>query len=89
MIIVRLALHIKNIRSALGFSAGATGLYMAIITMVVESSALYAMSGALFMGTFASSSSFSFVFSVVFSHCQVRGYFSLVSCNHLMLCLNH
>ena len=74
MIIVRLALHIKNNRSAL-VSAGATGLYVTVITIVVESSALYAVTCALYMGPWAANSFVADIFAPVLSHCQVRGYF--------------
>ena len=53
MIITRLFRHRKNIRRALGDQGGAGGLYKEIITMFVESGALYAASYALFFGPWA------------------------------------
>ena len=49
MIAGRLALHNRNMRNAIGASSGAGGLYKAIITMLVESSAVYAISCLLYM----------------------------------------
>ena len=48
MIVVRLILHRRNIQNAMGGSVGAGRLYGAIITILVESSALYAVSFLLF-----------------------------------------
>ena len=50
MLITRLVLHSKNIRSAMGTQGGVSGLYKTIITMLVESGALYATSFVLFLG---------------------------------------
>ena len=47
MIVVRLVLHSKNIRAAMGFTAGIGGQYQVIMTMLIESSALYAVSSLL------------------------------------------
>ena len=56
MIITRLILHRRNIRTAMGASAGAGQLYRAVVTILVESSALYAVSFLLFFGTWVSGS---------------------------------
>lgn len=48
MIVIRLILHRRNIQNAMGASAGAGQLYGAVITILVESSALYAVSFLLF-----------------------------------------
>jgi len=48
MIVIRLVLHRRNIRNAMGSSVGAGQLYGAVITILVESSALYAVSFLLF-----------------------------------------
>ena len=51
MIVVRLVMHSRNIRNAMGDRAtGTTGLYMTIIAVLVESSALYTISFLLFIG---------------------------------------
>jgi len=49
MIVVRLILYSRNIRSAMGFG-GVGGLYKTIITILIESSALYAVSSLLVVG---------------------------------------
>lgn len=60
MIITRLALHRKKIKRAIG-EAGS--LYKTIITMLVESCAIYATSYLLFIGTrFANSPTYIFFF---------------------------
>ena len=56
MIITRLFLHRKNIRRALGDQGGASRLYEEIITMFVESGALFAASFALLFGPWATGS---------------------------------
>ena len=56
MLITRLVLHSKNIRSAMGAQDGASGLYKTIVTMLVESGALYAASFVLLLGPWASQS---------------------------------
>jgi len=47
MIVTRLVLHTWNNRAALGASGGIGGLYKALITMLIESCALYAVSSLL------------------------------------------
>jgi len=44
MIVVRLALHGRNIRAATGTAAGITGLYKTVSTMFIESCALFTVS---------------------------------------------
>ena len=51
MIAVRLTLHSRNVVSAIGAPAGMGGLYKAVMTMLVESYALYAASSILVIGT--------------------------------------
>ena len=53
MIIIRLILHVRNNRAAVGIS-GIGGLSKAIITMLVESCALYAVSTLLVLGPLCS-----------------------------------
>jgi hypothetical protein len=72
MIIVRLALHSRNIRNAIGASSGAGGLYTAIITMLVESSALNAIGYLLSIITETVGSNLAYTFSSVLGHLQVR-----------------
>ena len=53
MLITRLVLHSKNIRRAMGDQDGASGLYKQIITILVESGALYATGCVLLLGSWA------------------------------------
>ena len=50
MIIIRLALHVREIRDAMGI-IGTGGLYKAIVTMLIESCALYTVNQLLFIVT--------------------------------------
>ena len=43
MVVIRLILHSRNIHSAIGAPAGASGVYKTAITMLIESCALYAI----------------------------------------------
>ena len=49
MIVIRLVLYIRNTRTALGIT-GAGGLCKAVVTMLVESCALYSVSSLLVLG---------------------------------------
>lgn len=71
MIITRLVLHTRNIRNALGTSGGALGLHKAIITMLVESAALYAVTFLLFIGTWGPSNPAQFIFLPALAEVQV------------------
>jgi len=53
MIIVRLILHSRNVRAATGSPVGISGLYKTIATMLIESSALFAVSSVLVIGVMA------------------------------------
>ena len=76
MIVTRLVLHRRSIRNARGSSAGTTtGLYKAIVTILVESCALYAASFILFLGPWGSQSSVANIFFPVLAQAQVRAIF--------------
>ena len=75
MIIVRLALHSRNIRNAIGASSGAGGLYTALITMLVESSALNAVGYLLFIISGTVNGSVSNIFAPAVGEIQVRAVF--------------
>ena len=75
IIATRLILHGKNIRNALGSPAGVGGLYKAIVTMLVESSALYAVTSLLFIGPWAAQSWAADIFLPVVAQVQVRPLF--------------
>ena len=71
-ITTRLALHSKNVRTAMGTPGGTGGVYRAIITMLIESCALYAVSYLLFVAPWASQSSVSNAFFPILAETQVR-----------------
>lgn len=73
MIATRLILHSRNIRNAMGPSAGFTnGLYTAVVTMLVESSAPYAVAFILYIGPWAANSPVTNIFTAVVGDFQVR-----------------
>ena len=72
MIVIRLILHGRNVRTAMGAPAGLGGLYVAIVTMLIESSALYAISSLLFIVPWATGSRASDIFLPVLAEIQVR-----------------
>ena len=71
MIVVRLVLHGRNIRKAMGPANGAGGLYNAVVTMIVESSALYAVNSLLFIGPWGAQSWVADLFLPVLVESQV------------------
>jgi hypothetical protein len=75
MIVVRLLLHSRNIRNALGARAGAGGIYNAVVTMLIESSALYAVSSILFIGPWGANSWVADIFLPILAQNQVRPLF--------------
>ena len=75
MIIIRLALHSRNIRKAIGASSGPGGLYTAVITMLVESSALNAVGYLLFIISITADSCIPWIFSSALGDLQVRAVF--------------
>ena len=74
MLITRLVLHSKNIRRAMGDQGGAIGLYKQIITMLVESGALYAAGFVIVAGPWAAgrTSLAWFVTPFILPEAQVR-----------------
>lgn len=67
MIIIRLSLHSRNVRKA----TGASGLYSALVTVLVESCALYALSFLLFIGPWGAGSLVQSVFFPTLIETQV------------------
>ena len=53
------------------------GLYNTVITMLVESSALYAVSFLLFIATWAAKNSVTYVFFPILAQAQVRAVFCI------------
>ena len=75
MIVVRLALHNRNIRKATGASVGTSGLIKTIITVLVESSALYAVNFPIVIRLFGATSVIQLIFWPILAETQVRATF--------------
>jgi len=74
MIVTRLVLHIRNIREAIGASTGANGLHMAaatVVTMLIESYALYAVILLVYIVPWAVNSTVQLLFFAVTGPIQV------------------
>ena len=76
MIVVRLILHIRNIRTAIGTSDGSSGLHI-VITMLIESCALYAVSVLAYTVSWATNSSALYLFNGLGGTIQVCVVFTL------------
>jgi len=74
MIITRLVLHNRGTRTSATALAGTGGLYKTIITMLIESSALYAVCSLLVIGTFTFRSSAADLFLPILAEAQVRAF---------------
>jgi len=75
MIVVRLLLHSWNVRTTTGSApVGTGGLYKSIATMLIESSALFAVSSLLAIVLWAISHPLSNVFSPILAETQVRAF---------------
>lgn len=72
MIVTRLVLHGRSFRDAMGTPARASGLYKAVITILVESSAIYAVTSLLFIGPWIAKNRASDIFLPVLAEIQVR-----------------
>jgi hypothetical protein len=73
MLVVRLAIHHRNIRNVSGL--GANGLYKALIAMLIESCSIYSIALLIYIGV-AASSNFAFeIFYPIISQTQVRAVF--------------
>lgn len=75
MIVTRLVWHRRNIRNAMGGTAGAGGLYKAIITVIVESSALYLIVSLLYVGPWIAKSPIQYIFIQILVQVQVIAQF--------------
>ena len=71
MISARLILHGRNVRSAMGSTTGIGSLYRTIVTMLVESCSLYAVTSLLFIGPYASNNYASDIFLPILAEVQV------------------
>ena len=75
MIVVRLVLHNRDIQRAMGVPAATNGLYKAIVTMLIESCALYAVALLLYLALDATNNPATFLFSLLGTGAQVRDVF--------------
>ena len=71
MIVVRLILRARTTRTALGI-AGIGGLSKAIVTMLIESCVLYAVSSLLVIGPWGAGNPITSVFLPILDQTQVR-----------------
>ena len=71
MISFRLILHSRNIRGVMGSTSGISSLCRATVTMLIESSALYAITSLLFIAPYAASNFASDIFLPVLAEVQV------------------
>ena len=75
MIVVRLVLHRRNIQNAMGASFETSGLYKSIISMLIESCALYAGSFLAYVVTWPLTSlcgNLVFTFQPILGQTEVR-----------------
>ena len=79
MISARLIIHSRNIRGAMGSTTGVNSLYRAIVTMLIESSALYAVTSLLFIGPYAANNYASDIFLPILAEVQVGIFVDFVS----------
>jgi hypothetical protein len=76
MIIIRVILHRRVLRRALGASDGFSGLYTAIAIMIIESYALYAVALLSYTVAWAINSWVTGIFSRALGAIQVRSFFT-------------
>ena len=72
MIVARLVLHGRKVRTIMGSPAGVGGLYKTIVAMLIESSALYAATSLLVIGTTFGENSTQVVYFPILVETQVR-----------------
>ena len=77
MIVARLVLHDRSFRKITGTQATAGKVYKTVITILVESFALHAISFLLYMVPWAVGSSVTNIFYTTFTGIQVRTFFLL------------
>ena len=71
MISTRLILHSRNVRGAMGPTSRVSSLYKAIVTMLIESSSLYAVTSLLFIVPYAANNYASDIFLPILAEVQV------------------
>jgi hypothetical protein len=73
MIVIRLIIHIKNVRKAMGVhAAGTIGLYRTVVTVFIESSALYTVTFLLYIGPWSALNYAQYLFFPPLAQIQVR-----------------
>ena len=73
MIVIRLILHTRNIRAAMGI-AGSGRLSKAIVTMLIESCALYSVNSLLFIAPWGAHNYAESIFLPILTQTQVRAF---------------
>ena len=73
MIVIRLILHARDTRASMG-KTGIGGLYKVIVTMLIESSALYAVSSLLVLGPASAGNNVADIFLFILAETQVRAF---------------
>ena len=76
MITIRLILYSRNIRGDMGARIGVSSLYRTTVTMLIESSALYAVTSLLFIGLYAAHNYVSDIFLPVLAQVQVSFFYT-------------
>ena len=71
MIVTRLILHSQDVQNTIGDLGTVSGLYKAVVTMLIESCALYAISFILFIGPWGAHSPLQFTFLPILAEIQV------------------
>ena len=73
MIVIRLTLHARGVRTAMG-GIGSGGLCKAIVTMFVESCAINAVTSVLVLGLFGAGNDAMDIFLPILPRTQVRAF---------------
>jgi len=74
MIVIRLVLHSRSVRAATGSPAGISGLCKTIATMLIESSALYAVNSLILIALWVSDNDAAGAFIPILAETQVRAF---------------
>jgi len=74
MIVARLVLHGGDLRATIGSPVGINGLYRTVATMLIESSALFAVNSLLLIGLWGARSGAADVFLPIVAEIQVRAF---------------
>ena len=85
MIIIRLVLHSRKVNMAMGLT-GMGGLCRAVVTMLIESSALYAVNSLLFVVPWGTGSHVADIFLGPLSQTQVGFFENLAPWTRCLMC---